>query len=90
MTDQPAAVAWYTQRPAVLLCQREEELAQFERVVGPIDALVVTSAIGQLPAQERGDWWQWIAAPRGVYRGLAPAAQMPPNTLLRVRPKESS
>jgi hypothetical protein len=87
MTDQPAPLAWYMDHCSVLLVQHEQELESYERVVGPVDAFLVTPAIMQLTAQERGDWWSWIAAARGVYHGLAPAERMPPNMVLRVRRK---
>ena len=90
MTDQPAAVAWYGHRTALMLCQHESELDQLERLFGPVEAMAVTPAIMHFSPQERGDWWQWIASPRGVYRGLAPAREMPANTLLRIRPEEPS
>lgn len=85
MTDQPALVAWHAERNAVWLCQHEEELAQMESVLGPVGAVFVTPVVMQMTAAERGDWWSWIVAPRGIYRGLAPSNRMPPNTMLRVR-----
>jgi tetratricopeptide (TPR) repeat protein len=85
MTDQPAMAAWYTDRPCVWLFQHEQELVKLERVLRPVHAVTVTSAVLQMPAEERGDWWSWIVAPRGVYRGMAPAERVPPNTMLRMR-----
>ena len=85
MTDQPAPLAWYTDHLSVLLVQHEQELDSYERVLGAVDAFLVTPAITQLTTQERGDWWSWIAASRGVYHGLTPAERMPPNMLLRLR-----
>jgi tetratricopeptide (TPR) repeat protein len=85
MTDQPAFAAWYAERPCVWLFQREEELVGQQRTLRPVHAAAVTSAVLQMPAEERGDWWSWIIAPRGVYRAMAPADHMPPNTTLRIR-----
>jgi len=85
MTDEPAFATWYAERPCVWLFQREQELAKSERVLRPVEAVAVTPAVLQMPAEERGDWWSWIVAPRGIYRGLAPAEHTPPNTMLRMR-----
>ncbi len=85
MTDQPAPLAWYTGHPSVLLVQREEELDRYERVLGPIDAVLATPPLLQVAVNERGDWWPWIVAPRGIYRGLVPAQHMPSSMLLRIR-----
>jgi hypothetical protein len=90
MTDQPAFVAWYSGHVAVLLCQREEEFNALEKALGPVDAVFVTQGLLQMTAAERGDWWSWVMAPRGVYDGLAPAERMPTGTMLRVRPKTVS
>ena len=85
MTDQPAIVAWYSRRPAVWLCQKESELMGYEDVVGPVDAFFVTGAVAQLPEEERGDWWPWVLAPRGNYRGFNPTGNMPAGVMLRTR-----
>lgn len=90
MTDQPAPVAWYANRPAVWLCQQEKDLDTFEAVCGPLGAVYVTQAITQVLVAERGDWWTWVLAPAGVYRGLVPADPMPRNAVLRLRAKKGS
>ena len=77
-------LAWYGKRRGLLLPQREEDLARLERL-GSIDAAYVTAALAQVPLEERGDWWLWVATPQGIYHGLAPAASMPPNAILRWR-----
>lgn len=85
ITDQPATVAWYADRRAVWMFQKEKDLDTFERVCGPPDAIYVTSAVAQLPAPEWGDWWTWATSLRGTFRGLAPADPMPFNAVLRLR-----
>src|SRR5579859_2005991 len=85
MTDQPAFATWYAEHPCIWLFQREEELAKLERVLRPVEAMAVTPAVLQMPAAERGDWWSWVIAPRGIYRGMSPAEHMPLNTMLRMR-----
>jgi 4-amino-4-deoxy-L-arabinose transferase-like glycosyltransferase len=87
MTDQPALVAWYADRRAVWLCQREEDWLGLERTVGPVDATYLTPGIAQMAPAEQGDWWFWLTSPRGVYQGLAPAERRPPTGVLKVRRK---
>ena len=70
LTDAPAFVAWYLNRPALLLCQRESDLAEMEKQAGKIAGGYFSPALGQLPQWEQGDWWGWAASSRGVYRGL--------------------
>jgi len=85
LTDQPALVAWYGQREGIWLCQEESSLDALERALGPIDAAYVTSGLARVPPEERGAWWVWLAAPVGVYRGLAPAELALRDGVLRVR-----
>lgn len=85
MSDQPALVAWYAERNAIALLQREDDLAKLERAGAGIEAVLVTAGIQQTPPAERGDWWSWVAAARGVFRGLAVAPRSPPGTVLRMR-----
>ena len=84
MTDAPAFVAWYLDRPALLLCQREGDLAELEKQAGKIAGGYFSPALGQLPPWEQGDWWVWAASSRGVYRGLEVVANSPLPGLLRV------
>ena len=84
MTDTPAFVAWYLNRPALLLCQRESDLADLEKQAGKIVGGYFSPALGQLPKWEQGDWWVWAASSRGVYRGLEVDANCPLPGLLRV------
>lgn len=83
VTDVPAFVAWYLNRPALLLCQRESDLAGLEKQTGKIVGGYFSPALGQLPQPEQGDWWSWAASSRGVYRGLE-VASSPLAGLLRV------
>jgi hypothetical protein len=85
LTDQPAWVAWYADRRAVWLFQHEEEWRRLELSVGPLDATYVTQGVAQIPAEERSDWWGWLAAPRGRYGQLIPVEPAPPQAVLRVR-----
>jgi hypothetical protein len=85
LTDQPAWVAWYADRRAVGLFRHEEEWRRVERSVGPLDATYVTQGVAQIPAEERSDWWGWLAAPQGRYRQLVPVEPAPPQAVLRVR-----
>jgi hypothetical protein len=87
MTDQPAAVAWYADRRAVWLYQREDDWDLLERAVGPVDAVYVTPEITRMAAEEPGDGWIWVASPRGIYRGLMPVYNAPLAGTLRVRPE---
>jgi hypothetical protein len=86
ITDQPALVAWYGERRAVWLPQREEDLAAIERAFGPVDGAYVTANIAAIPLEERGDWWIWLMETQGTFRGLVPAPSQPPDAILRVRP----
>ena len=84
VTDVPAFVAWYLNRPALLLCQRESDLAGLEQKVGKIGGSYFSPAVGQTPQWEQGDWWVWAASSRGVYRGLEVISNSPLPGLLRV------
>jgi hypothetical protein len=89
LTDQPHLVAWYAERRALWLPQREQDLETVERLLGPVDAAYVTPGMARLPAEEQGSWWFWLSAPAGVYRGLALADPMPAGAVLRLRRKEA-
>ena len=84
LTDQPAEVAWRLQRPALWLCEKEEDLDRFQIVTGPIKGVYVSPAVATLFQQESSDWWVWIISPRGVYRGLVPVANSPLPGVLRL------
>ncbi|MEI8316099.1 MAG: tetratricopeptide repeat protein [Verrucomicrobiota bacterium] len=84
LTDVPAYAAWYWNRPALLLCQREADLAELEKQSGKIAGVYLSPAINQLPQTEVGDWWIWLASARGVYHGLALASNHQLPGLLRV------
>jgi len=85
LTDQPALVAWHTERLAVWLPQREQDLSTLEQTFGPFDASLVTAAIAQMPAIQQGDWWYWVMVPTGVFHGLSPVDASPQRTIMRVR-----
>jgi hypothetical protein len=85
LTDQPVLVAWCAGRRALWLPQREADLDVIERTFGPLQAAYVTPGVRQLPDEERGDWWYWLSAPGGRYRGLAVADPMTPEGVLRVQ-----
>lgn len=87
LTDQPELVAWHTDRRAIWLPQREQDLVTMEQTFGAADATLVSKAAAQLPLGQRGDWWYWVTVPTGVYRGLAVVEPSPPNAILRVRTK---
>ena len=76
LTDVPAFVTWYLQRPALLLCQHEADWVELEKQTGKIAGIYLSPAVSELPPRERGNWWVWIASQRGVYRDLA----MTPNS----------
>jgi hypothetical protein len=71
LTDQPAVLAWYTDRRAIWLPQREEDLDFIEKYFGAVDAAYVSPAIGAVPVDEWGAWWTWVATPQGIYHDLA-------------------
>ena len=73
LTDRPLEVAWYANRRAVWLCQRESDLSVVEKATGPLTAVFVTPMIRELPVKEWGDWWSRIILPHGVYRGMWPS-----------------
>lgn len=87
MTDQPALLAWYGQRRALWLPQREEDLTLLEKFTGPVDAAWITPAALQVPPEERGTWWFWLTTPQSSYHGLALAPSMPPGAMLWLRKK---
>ena len=78
LTDAPAYVAWYLNRPALRLCQRESDLAELEKRTGKIGGVYLSPALLQLIQPERGDWLIWLASLRGVYHGL----ELVPSNLL--------
>ena len=84
LTDRPALMAWYLNRPSLWLCQHEADLARLEEVVGKIQGVYISPALGMLSPPERGDWWLWVATPRGIYRGLAIMPDSPFPGLLRL------
>ena len=84
LTDAPAFAAWYLNRPALLLCQREADLAELEKQAGKIAGIYLSPSLSQLPLSEKGDWWIWLASSRGVYHGLEPASNNPLPGLLRL------
>ena len=85
LTDQPGLIAWHTNRLAVWLPQREQDLATLEQTFGPFDASLVTPAVAQLPVIQQGDWWYWVTVPKGVFHGLSPVDPSPQRPILRVR-----
>ena len=84
ITDTPAFVAWYLNRPALWLCQRENDLVELEKQTGKIVGGYFSPAVNQFPQEERGDWWAWAASSRGIYRGLEVVFNSPLPGLLRV------
>ncbi len=88
LTDVPAFVSWYLNRPSLLLCQQETDLAELEKQVGHIAGVYLSPAVGEFSRRELGDWWMWLATPRGVYRGWAIAPNSPLPGILRV-PQDS-
>ena len=87
-TDVPAFVAWRWKRPALLLCQRETDLVELEKHFGKITSIYLSPALTQIPQQEVGDWWMWMASIRGIYRGLVVSSSGPLPGLLRL-PQET-
>ena len=87
-TDVPALAAWRWKRPSLLLCQRETDLAELEKNFGKITSIYLSPALTQMPQQEVGDWWMWMASIRGVYRGLVVSSVGPLPGLLRL-PQET-
>lgn len=85
LTDQPALVAWHGKRRAIWLPQSEGDLDALERTLGPVDAAYLTSGLALMPPEEKSAWWMWLAAPTGVYRGLAPTGLSLSGAVLRVR-----
>jgi tetratricopeptide (TPR) repeat protein/4-amino-4-deoxy-L-arabinose transferase-like glycosyltransferase len=85
LTDQPAMVAWYAARHAIWLPQQESDLDFIEKHKVAPSAAYITSAI-TLSGAKPGDWWSWVAARNGVYRGLAPTGMLLGDAELRVRP----
>ena len=75
LTDQPALVTWYTNRRAMTLCQREDDLVNLEKRFGPVHAIYVTTPTTLLADAETGLWWPWVISARGIYHGLAPTRQ---------------
>ena len=71
LTDVPAYIAWYLNRPALMLCQRESDLVELEKQTGKIAGVYLSPAIGETPLPEVGDWWMWVASSRGIYRDWA-------------------
>ena len=87
-TDVPALAAWRWKRPSLLLCQRETDLAELEKNFGKITSIYLSPSLTQMPQQEVGDWWMWMASIRGVYRGLVVSSVGPLPGLLRL-PQET-
>lgn len=87
LTDSPSLMAWLLDRPALLICQREADLARLEQQAGPIAGIYLSPGIGALPERELGDWWAWVTSPRGIYRGLAATANPSLPGLLRLPAK---
>jgi len=77
LTDRPALTAWYLNRPSLWLCQKETDLARLEELTGRIRGVYISPALGMLNPPERGDWWQWVATSRGIYRGLSTLPDSP-------------
>ena len=86
-TDQPAFVAWYAERPAVWLPQREADLDRVAAATGQPAAIYITPAVNWVP-ESKGDWWSWVSSPIGVFRGLVPAGGASGDAVLRLLPKE--
>jgi tetratricopeptide (TPR) repeat protein len=84
LTDAPALVAWWLNRPALLLNQREADLEGLEKQAGPVAGIYLSPAVGDIPTPQQGDYWHWVLSPRGVYRGLAMAPDSPLPGLLRL------
>jgi hypothetical protein len=88
MTNRPGPVAWYGNRRAVWLCQRQEDWEILERTVGPVEATYILPGLTQMPPDPQREWWVGLALPRGVYQGLVLAPEQPPRGVLRVRRKD--
>jgi tetratricopeptide (TPR) repeat protein len=71
LTDLPAAVAWHSQRPAILLWDWEGEWGAVEKLVGPIGLTCISAQAMTRHEAEWQPWWNWVASSRGIYRGLA-------------------
>ena len=84
LTDAPAFVAWYLDRPALLLCQRETDLTELEKKTGKIAGIYLSPALANLSLPERGEWWIWMASSRGLYRDLELVPNSPLPGLLRL------
>ena len=89
-TDQPALVAWYTERPTIWLPQHETDLERIETAGGRPAAIYVTPSASLMPDSMVGDWWKWVSSPHGIYRGLVPVAGGPGDMTLRLRPAETN
>ena len=88
VTDQPAMVAWYADRPAVWLPQQESSLDRIETLAGTSLVYYVTSAGAPDSRPDAAAWWLWVASPQGVFRGLFPTGGLPGGAVLRARPPE--
>ena len=87
LTDSPAEVAFWLNRPALWLPQREEDLTPCEARSGEIiTAIYISPRLAGLGQGEFFDWWAWPANSRGVYRGLVAAANSPLPGVLRLLP----
>jgi hypothetical protein len=88
LTDNPALIAWYGDRRALMLPREEKELDIIEQVIGPIDAMYMTTNIRDTIEREKTQWWGWINSPVGTYRGFAPSPRAPRYAVLRLPPRE--
>jgi hypothetical protein len=90
MSDNPALVAWYGGRRALMLPRDEKDLDLIENIAGPLGAIYITANLRETIELEKTRWWVWINSPIGVYRGLEPAAGAPRYAVLRLPPRAAS
>jgi hypothetical protein len=86
LTDNPALIAWYGDRRALMLPREEKELDIIEQVIGPVGAIYITTNIRDTIEREKTQWWGWLNSPVGQYRGLAPSPRAPRYAVLRLPP----
>jgi len=88
LTDQPALVAWYAERPTVWLPQQESGLDRIGTLAGTTLVYYVTAAGAPTARPDAGAWWLWVASPHGAFRGLVPTAGLPGDAVLRWHPPD--
>ena len=88
LTDNPALIAWYGNRRALMLPREEKELDTIEQGIAPVNAIYITTNIRDVIEREKTQWWGWINSPVGTYRGFAPSPRAPRHAVLRLPPRE--